>query len=138
MLRQAIGLDHVAHHQEADRVHAQITGGFDVLFGNVRLRAMGGDADGADAEGVGAFEIVHGAYAGQQQSSYAGAFDDAGDGFDPVPVRMRAKTVIEAGAGEAVAVGDLYGVDARFIERTGDFLYVVQAVLVTYGVHAVA
>ena len=41
---ERVGLDHVAHHQEAGHVHAQVAGGGDVLRGDVRLGAVGGDA----------------------------------------------------------------------------------------------
>ena len=40
-----------------------------------------------------------------------------GGGLDPLPVGVAAGAVVEAAAGEAVAVGDLDGVDAGGVER---------------------
>ncbi len=40
-------IDHVAHHQEARHVHAEIACAADMLLGDVGLGAMGGDTHGA-------------------------------------------------------------------------------------------
>ena len=67
------GLGHVAHHQEAGDVHAQLAGGGDVLRGDVGLGAVGGDPHRAHAERVRALEVVDRADAGQQQRGEPGA-----------------------------------------------------------------
>ena len=65
----------MSHHQESDGVHAQFAGVGNVLLGNIRLGAMGGDTDTARArlESVGQF--VLGAYARQLQDRYLGMLD---------------------------------------------------------------
>ena len=45
---------------------------------------------------------------------------DRGRGLDPLPVGVAAGAVVEAAAGEAVAVRDLDRVDAGGVERGGD------------------
>ncbi len=61
-----------------------------------------------------------------------------GGGLDPRGVRGRAVAVVDAGAGQAVAVGDLDGVDPGRVERGGDPGDLAGGVAVGDGVHAVA
>ena len=75
LLGELRGRGHVAHHQEAGDVHAEVAGGGDVLGGDVGLGAVGGDPHRADAEVVGALEVVDGADAGQQQRGEPGVRD---------------------------------------------------------------
>ena len=86
---QLAGGRHVAHHQEAGDVHAELAGGGDVLGGDVGLGAVGGDPDRADAEVVGVLELLDGADAGQQQRGEPGVGDVRGGGLDPLPVGVR-------------------------------------------------
>jgi hypothetical protein len=60
---------------------------------------------------------VHGADAGQQQRGHLGVLHHASHGLDPLQVGVRAKAVVEAAALQAVAVGDLDGVDAGLVQR---------------------
>jgi hypothetical protein len=50
---------HVAHHQKADGVHAQLAGGGDVLGGDVGFGAVGRHSYYRRAGAVGVFEVVH-------------------------------------------------------------------------------
>ena len=132
------GAGHVGHHQEAGDVHAELAGGGDVLGGDVGLGAVGGDADRADAEVVGALQVVDGADAGQQQGGEPGVLQHRCGGLDPLPVGVGAGPVVDRAAGEAVAVGDLDRVDAGGVEGGDDALDVVWGDAVADGVHAVA
>ena len=99
---------------------------------------MRGDADRANAEVIGALEVVHRADARQQQRGQHRVFEHFGHGADPVPVGMRPEAVVEARTLQAVAVGDLDGVHFGPVECAGNGLYVVQPILVADGVHPVA
>lgn len=128
---------HVGHHQEAGHVHAQLACGGDVLGRHVRLRAVRGDAHRADPEGVGALELGDGADAGQQERGEDGVLDGVRGGFDPLPVGVAAGAVVEAAAGQAVAVGDLDRVHAGPVEGGGDLRHELGGDAVPDGVHAV-
>src|SRR5690554_576272 len=129
---------HVAHHQEADGVHAQLSGVFNVLFGDVRFGAVGGHAHDAGTGLVGVVQVFHGADAGQQQGGDPGVFDHVGHGFDPFQVGVGPEAVVEAGALQAVAVGDFDGIHPGLVQGPGDVLDVPDAVLVANGVADVA
>ena len=105
------------HHQEADRIHAELARRLDMLARDVGLGAMGGDAHAARAGLISALQVMHSADAGQQQHRRRARQAFAGDGGDPFGVVMRAETVIEGRAGDAVAMADLDGVDAGAVER---------------------
>ncbi|MPM42591.1 hypothetical protein SDC9_89257 [bioreactor metagenome] len=64
--------------------------------------------------------------------------DHAGHALDPFQIGVRAKAVVEARALQAVAVGHFNGVHLGFVERLGDLLGVLYAVLVANGVAAIA
>ncbi|MCY1358997.1 hypothetical protein D9M69_455480 [compost metagenome] len=130
--------NHVAHHQEADGVHAQLAGVLDVLPGDVRLGAVGGDAHDPRAGLVGVLQVVHRADAGQQQGGDPGVADLAGHRLDVFQVAVLAEAVVERRALQAVAVGDLDAVHLGLVQRTGDGAGVVEAVLVADRVAAVA
>ena len=138
LLRQRLGRAHVAHHQEARDVHAEVPRRLDVLLRYVCLGAVGGDADRAHAHFIGVLQVMDRADAGQQQGGQHRAFQHFGHRADPVPVGMGAKAVVEAGARQAIAVGHLDGVHPGPVERAGNGAHVVQPVLVANGVHPVA
>ena len=58
LLGQRLRLDHVRHHQEADRRHAQLAGETEVLGCDVGLGAVGGDAHDRGAAIVRAGEVL--------------------------------------------------------------------------------
>jgi hypothetical protein len=87
---------------------------------------------------VGGLEVVHGADAGQQQRGDLGVLDHVGHGFDPFQIGVRAEAVVEARALQAIAVGDFDRVDLGLVQGAGDVLHVLQGILVTDGVAAVA
>lgn len=132
------GLGHVGHHQEPGDVHAQFAGGGDVLGGDVGLGAVGGDAHRADPEGVGLLEVVQRADAGEQECGGHGLVGGARDRLDPLPVGVGADAVVDAGAGQSVAVGDLDGGDPGGVQGGGDGTGLLDGVAVPHGVHAVA
>ena len=83
-------------------------------------------------------QVVDGADAWQEQGGEPGVLQHRGGGFDPLPVRVAAGTVVDGGAGESVAVGYLDGIDACFVEGADDALYVGGGDPVADGVHTVA
>ena len=56
----------MAHHQEADGVHAQLAGEGDMLRGNIRLGAVGGHAHHPRACLIRIFQVMQGTDAGKQ------------------------------------------------------------------------
>ena len=90
------------------------------------------------AQVEGAVQILDRADAGQQQGGEPRFLDDLADRLDPVPVGMGAEAVIEGGAVQPVAMGDLDGVDPGLVQRLGDAGDMLDAILVADGVHAVA
>ena len=70
----------VRHHQEADRLHAQVAGQPEVLDGHVRLGAVGGDPGHRGAGLAGIAQVVLCADAGDEQHRDLGlgGFLDAG------------------------------------------------------------
>jgi hypothetical protein len=88
----------VAHHQEAGNVHAQIAGDADVLLAHVGFGAMGRHADRTHADVIGAAQFLDRADAGQDQRGQHALVEHFGHGFQPFPIGMRAKAIVEAGA----------------------------------------
>ncbi len=86
---------HVAHHQEAGHVHAEIARIFDVLLRNIRLGAVSRDANRAHAEIERMTQVMNGADARQQQRRELRVLDDFGDGFDPFPIGVLAEAIVE-------------------------------------------
>ncbi|MNP26947.1 hypothetical protein D3C76_1198310 [compost metagenome] len=135
---QPFGRLHVAHHQEAHRVHAQFAGVLDVLARHVGLGAVGGHADDAGTGVVGVLQIVEGADPWQQQRGDPGVADRVGGCFDPFEVGVGTETVVETGALQAIAMGDFDGVHLGPVQGAGDGVHVIQRILMTDGVHAIA
>ena len=95
LLGQRLGVDHVAHHQKARYIHAQIAGDTDMLLGNVCLGAMGRDPHRANTQCVSAAKLFDSADARHQQRGQHRPFDHVGCRLDPFPVGVRAKAIIE-------------------------------------------
>ena len=95
LLRQRLGLQHVAHHQEPGNVHAQIARRLDMLFADIGFGAMRGDPHRTHAHCISLLKIVHRADAGQQQRGQHRIFQHIGNRTDPVPIGMRAKSIVE-------------------------------------------
>src|SRR5690606_34996551 len=119
-------------------VHAKFTRILDMLFRNIRLGAMRSDAHNARSGIVGSAQIVHRTHARQQKSRDLGMADSLGHRLDPLKVGMCTKTVVEARARQTIAVRYLDGIDTGFVKCLGDLTYVVQAVLMSDSVAAVA
>lgn len=65
-------------------------------------------------------------------------FKYLGYSTDPVPVYVGTEAVIEAGALQTIPMRDLDRIDLGHIERLGNLLDVIEALLVADGVHPVA
>src|SRR5690554_4070694 len=138
LFSQALRGLHVAHHQEADGVHAKLSCVLDVLFGDIGFGAVSGHTYDAGTGFVGVVQVVDGTDTGQQQGGNLGVFHHFGHGFDPLQVGVGAKAIVKAGALQAVAVGDFNAVDFRLVQGPCDVLHVLDGVLVTNGVAAVS
>src|SRR5690554_2181685 len=138
LLGQTLRSLHVAHHQEAHGVHAQLAGVLDVLFGHVGFGAVGGYPNNACTSLVGVIQVMNSTNAGQQQGCDLGMLDHFCHGFDPLQVGVGAKAIVEAGALQAVAMGHFDGIHLGLVQGPSDVLHVLDAVLVAYGVAAVA
>src|SRR5690554_4105568 len=138
LFSQALRGLHVAHHQEADGVHAQLSCVLDVLFGDIGFGAVGSHTYDTGTGFVGVVQVVDGTDTGQQQGGNLGVFHHFGHGFDPLQVGMGAVAVVEAGALQAVAVGDFNAVNFRLVQGPCDVLHVLDGVLMTNGVAAVS
>ena len=128
----------MAHHEKSDRVHSKFARGLHVLPGNIRFRAVRCHANRANAGGIGSLEFFLGGDTGQDKGRHHRALNDIGDRFDPLPVGVRAKPVVEAATVETVAVGNFYGIDAGFIERLGNRGNMIHAIEMANRVHAIA
>ena len=137
LLRQRLGIDHVAHHQEASHIHPQIAGDADMLLADVRLGAVGRHPHRAHADIIGAAQFLDGADTRQDQRRQHRAGQHIGDRFEPFPVGMRAEAVVEAHAGKAVTMRDLDRVHPGGIERGCDLADMINPVHVADGVHPV-
>ena len=137
LLGQRFRAGHVAHHQEARDVHAQVARRLDVLLADVRFGAVGRDAHRTHTQLISVLQIVDCADAGQKEGGQHRVFQHFGHGADPVPIGVGAKAVVEAGALQAVAVGDFDRVDLGPVKCAGNRLDVVQTILVTDSVHSV-
>jgi len=67
LLDQPFRAVHVRHHQKAHGVHTQLAGIGNMLLGDVRLGAMGGDPNRVDPQFEGHLQVVHGPDTRQQQ-----------------------------------------------------------------------
>jgi hypothetical protein len=110
----------------------------DVLFGHIRLGAVGGDADGVHAQVVRHLQVVDGADAGQQQGRDLGLLHQRDDGAEVFLVGVGREAVVDRAAAQAVAVGDFDQRHAGCVEPAGDGLHLVERHEVALGVHAVA
>jgi hypothetical protein len=115
----------MAHHQEAGDIHAEIARRLDMLPRDIRFGAMRRDTDRPDAHSLRPAQILDGSDARQEQRRDDGRFDGLADRFDPCPVGAGTETVIEAGAGEAVAMRDLDRIDAGLVQRAGDGAHMI-------------
>ncbi len=138
LARECLGLDHMAHHQEARDVHAEVARDADMLLRYVGFGAMRRDAHRSDAEGKGAAEFLDRAYAGQDQCREHRLRQHRCNRLEPFPVGVRAEAIVEARARKPVAMCDLDRVNPGFVERLRDRLHMVDAVHVADRVHPVA
>ncbi|MCY1455095.1 hypothetical protein D9M71_722070 [compost metagenome] len=99
---------------------------------------MGGDAHHPGPGVVGCLEVMHRADAGQKQRSDFRVTDHISSGFDPFQIGMRGEAVVETRALQAVTVGDFDRVDLGLVQRTSDVLHVLDRVLMTDSVAAIA
>ena len=138
LLGELPGRRHVAHHQEAHRLHTQLACIFQMLARNIRFGTVGRHAHDAGARVAGLPQIVRGADTGQQQRGNPGLLHRLGDGRDPLQVGVRTESVVETGPFETIAVRYFDAVDTSRVQRRGDRLHLGDAVLMADGVAAIA
>src|SRR3546814_4061667 len=81
---------------------------------------------------------MDGADAGELQGGEHAMLKPLGHQALPVPVGVRPEPIVEARSLQAAAMRDLERIDLRLIERPGDRLNMIEAVLVANRVHPVA
>src|SRR5471030_372697 len=138
LLCQRPRLRHMAHHQKTRDVHAQFAGEADMLLGDIRFSAMGGDAYRGATKVKSAVQILHGTYTGQEKRSQPRCLHLLVGRFYPIPCGIGCESVIKGGSTNSVAMGNFNCVDSRIIESLGDASYVIDAILMTDGMHTVA
>ena len=134
------GLDrgHVGHHQEADCVHSELAAKADMLFGHIRLGAMGRDVDAASAAVGGHAQLVERADAGHVQHRNNRILHPRCDCCDVFLVAVQASPVVERGAAETITMRHLQQRDARLVQAGGNVDHLFQRDLVTHRMHPVA
>lgn len=138
LLEQLLGLDHVGHHQEADCLQTEFLGHADVLLGDVRFRAVGGDAGDRGAEVGDGAQVLGRADARDQQACDLRGPCCAHRRGDQLQVVGAGKAVIERGSAQSVAVSDFQDRNAGPVEPGHDVGDLLPGVLVTDGVRAVS
>ena len=132
------GGDGVAHHQEPDRLQAELAGQPEVLDRHVGLGAVGGDPADRAAVVLRLLDVLLGADTGQHQEGDLGFLGRLGGQLDQLLLRGLGEPVVEAGSAEPVAVGDLDDRHARRVERRDDGADLVLGELVALVVAPVA
>ena len=99
---------------------------------------MGSDPDRIDPQLIRHLQMIHRAYAGQQQGRHLGFFHHRDNRRQVLLIGVRREPVVHRTATQAVAVGDFNQGHASGVQATGDVFHLLQADLVTLGVHAVA
>ena len=138
LARQRLGRIHVRHHQESGDIHAELARELDVLLRDVGLGAVGRDAHRPRARLVGLAQVVNRPDPGKQERGELRMLQGIGGGGDVVEVGFLREAVIERHAGQAVAVGDLHGIDPGLVERPAYRDDMIEPVLVADRMHAVA
>ena len=85
------------------------------------------NSDGSHARRIGVFQFLNGSDAGQEQGCQPRRLDDFGDRLDPLPIRMGAESVIEAGSVQPVAMRNFDRIDPSFIKRAARLLWYVAS-----------
>ena len=138
LAHQLFGAGHVGHHQEADGVQAQFTRLGDVLLRDIGFGAVGGDADGGDAQILGHQQMLDSADTGDQQRRHFGALHQRDHGFQVFLVGVGRKAVVDRATAEAVAVRDFNQRHPGGVQAAGDAFHLLQRHQMALGVHAVA
>ncbi len=127
----------VRHHEEPDGLQAEFAGEAEVLDGDVRLGAVGGDPADRGAVVRGLADVVLEAETRQHQEGDLRPAGGLHRGLDELLLRGVAEAVVEGGPAEAVAVRDLDDGHARVVECADDGGDVVDGELVLLGVGSV-
>jgi hypothetical protein len=128
----------VRHHQEADGLKADAAGYLEMLDGDVRLGAVGGDPADRGAVVGRLADVFRDAKAGQHQERDLGLLRGRHGRGDQVLVRHGAEAVVERRAAEAVAVRHLDDRHACLVKGGDDAAHVPDGELVPDRVRAVA
>ena len=135
---QTFGAVHMRHHQEANRVEAELARRRDVLFGDISLGAMGGHADRGNAIVLGHMQVIDGTDARQEQGRHLGAFHQRDHRTEVFLVGMHRKAVIDRTATEAIAMSDFEQRHTSGIKPAGHRLHLLKRHLMPLRVHAIA
>lgn len=104
-----------------------------MLAGYVRLGTMRSDANRRNPEPVRPPQICSRCNTWDDQRSYSGVFHNFGGSFNPFPVRVDSKAVIERASRPAVNMCHLGRIDAVLGERPGNLRDVVGIIYISSG-----
>ena len=99
---------------------------------------MCGNAYRAHAQIISPAQFFNGSQSRQDQCREYRIFEHVGDSFEPFPISVRAKSVIETRTRQTITMGDLDGIDASIINCPGNGFDVINPVHVPDGMHAIA
>ncbi len=110
----------------------------DVLAGNIGFGAVRRDPHRLDTRFDRGIQILNRPDAGYQKRGHLGPADRPSRGADPFHIGMRTHSVVEAGPGQSIAVGDLDGVDTGVIQRLRNLCDLLQRISMADGMHSVS
>ncbi len=137
LLGKALRRRHVAHHQEAHRVHPKRPRVLDMLSRDIRFGAVGCHSHHARPRVIRFAQVMQCADAGDEQCRHLRTLHSACHRGDPLVVGMRPEAIVEAGSSEAVTVCYFDAVHPCIVQGLCDCHCICQRVLMTYCVHAV-
>ena len=109
-----------------------------MLFGNIRLGALGRHADHSDAAFDGGFELALGADAGDEQGRDLGTGGGGAGFLDEVHLRRAGNAILHGRTGQAIAVRNLDHRHSGRVERLDDIVDLFAGELVGHGMGAIA
>ena len=127
----------MGHHQKTDGEHVQFLGSADMLSADVGFGDMGRNTNCIDTQSAHGLQILHSTDAGDQQNVQLGILDTVSSGGNQIQLVVLAETVVVAGAGNAVTVGDFDHENAALIQSGSHSTNLVRRITVRNSVGTV-
>ena len=138
LLGELLRRDGVRHHQEPDRLEAELAGQPEVLNGHVGLGAVGGDPADRATVVLRLLDVLLGAHPWQHEERDLGLLGRLGRELDQLLLRRFRESVVEARPAEPVTVRDLDDRNTRRVEGRDDGTHLVLGELMTLVMGPVA